>query len=134
MDKMTVEFSKFVSSLCLSIMLINAGAAWALQDCLMRGEEVGHVHWSNGELPFAGRVIDHPYKPDAKIHCPENHILNLSFGPASSIFRLEPLVENSAASLNADAPILIDGLLDGTILKSINPHWSPYLFLSKLRI
>jgi hypothetical protein len=131
---MTVKLPKFISSLCLSIILVSSGAAWALPDCLMRGEGVDHEHLSNGELPFAGRVIDHPHKPEAKIHCPDDHILKLSFGPVSSIFRLEPLVQDAAALLNADAPISIAAPFDWTILRSINPHLSPHLFLSKLRI
>lgn len=131
---MTVQLPRFVSSLCLSIILISSGVAAALQDCLMHRESVDHAHLAIGGVPNAAEVINHLHKPEARIHCPENLILTFAFGPASSVFRLEPLVEDAAASLNNDTASGGNALFYRKIPRFINPHLSLHLFLSKLRI
>src|SRR5688572_14615496 len=88
--KMTVRLPRLISTLCLSIVLISSGTAWALRSCLIDGEALGHAHSSNDEVPSSGGAIEHQHKPVSRVHYPDyNLIKQLSFGPVSSVFRLE---------------------------------------------
>ena len=132
---MTVRLPRFISTLCLSIVLISSGTAWALQNCLMDVEALEHAHISNDEFPGSSGAIEHQRKPASKVHCHEYNFLRLlSLGTVSSVFRLGPSSEEIDAFLTA-APMFISGeFSDHTLTRSIKPHRSPHLFLPKLRI
>jgi hypothetical protein len=131
---MTVPLPKFISTLCLSIVLISSGTAWALQNCLIDSELAEHVHVTAAELPAASSNSTHHHSPHGRIHCLENNIATLSFGPLSALFRLEPASDNGGAFLNFRAPGSIRTRFAWTLRLSIGPHLSPHLTLSKLRI
>jgi hypothetical protein len=130
---MTVRLPKFISTLCLSIVLISSGTAWALQNCLMDNESAEHVHIAAGEFPAASSDTTRHNRTHGRIHCPENNIATLSFGPASPLFRLEP-PDDGGGFLNSYAPASIATRLTRTIRPSIGPYLSPELIFSKLRI
>ena len=131
---MNVPLRKSILVFCLTVVLVSAGTAWALQQCLMRSESVEHVHVVAGELPTSGLDSAHHHKPHARIHCPENKIPKLSFGPASSTFRLEPPNDTSGALVHARAPTSMAASFAWTVRLSIGAHLSPLIFISKLRI
>jgi hypothetical protein len=128
---MTVPIPKFIAIVCLSIVLIGSGTAWALQNCLLGGEAVEHAHTSNGELREGSGAIEHPHAPVSKLHCPEYDFLKqLSLGPVSSVFRLEPPDRISDAL--ATSSTIIE-FFDWTG-RSIKPHLLTHLYPSELRI
>ena len=132
---MTVRLPRLISTFCLSIVLISSGTAWALRSCLIDGEAVEHAHSSNDEVPSSSGAIKHQHKPASRVHCPDYNLLKqLSFGPVSSVFRLEPPDPHTDA-LSTPSTITTGGEFFGlAVLRSIKPHLSPHLFLSKLRI
>lgn len=131
---MTVPLPKFVAIICLSIVLIGSGTAWALQTCLLGGESVEHTHISNAEMATGDSAIENHHKPASKVHCPEYDFLKqLSLGPVSSVFRLEP-PDRDTNALATPNTIATSGEFFDWTRRSIKPHLSPHLFLSKLRI
>lgn len=96
--------AKFVSMLCLSLIVVNSGVAWALYQCSTENDRKDHMH-GQGESPATGgngaysplaAAIEQRHEPLSRIHCPESPILKLAFGAASSGFRLEPPKEDAA--------------------------------------
>lgn len=131
---MTIPLPKFISMLCLSMVLISSGTAWALQNCLLGSESAEHVHVAQGELPSATSNSAHHHRPSGRIHCPEHDIATLSFGPLSSLFRLDPPDDSGGTFLISRGPASMAARFAWTVQRSIRPHLSPHLTLSKLRI
>jgi hypothetical protein len=140
---------KAFGTACMVLVLVSSGAAWALQHCLLDSEAVNHVHIAHSESANPGRngmystlaaAIERRHQPVSRIHCPENHILKFSFGPASSVFRLEPPKKANmkaippTALVNASTSATNAALLDWSVWLSTTPRISPHLFFSKLRI
>ena len=133
--KMTIRLPRLIPTLCLSIVLISSGTAWALRSCLIDGEAVEHAQSFNDEVPSRSGAIEHQHKPASKVHCPEYTLLKqLLFGPVSSIFRLEPPDRDTDARTTPSTITTGGEFFDLTVRRSIKPHLSPHLFLSKLRI
>ena len=130
---MTIPLPKFISTLCLSMVLISSGTAWALQNCLLGSESSEHVHVAQSELPSDTSNSAHHHRPSGRIHCPEHDIATLSFGPLSSLFRLDP-PDDSGTFLISRRPASMAARFSWTAQLSIRPHLSPHLTLSKLRI
>ena len=139
---MKMPLLKLFGIVWLALMFVNSGAAWALQRCLGDIEATEHAHIFANEMGNAPRNVAYPavaaieqrHQPLSRIHCPENHISRLSFGPASSVFRLDAPKE---AQVKAIPPAAL--LTTSTSISNGNPvDWnvwlSPHLVLSKLRI
>jgi hypothetical protein len=130
---MTTRLLKIILALCVSMVLISTGAAWALQNCLMGSESAEQLHVAPAELPESSNSTHH-HRPPGRIHCPENKIATVSFGPLSAPFRLEPPDDGGGAFLNSRAAGVLPLRFASTGRLSIRPHSSPHLTLSKLRI
>ena len=131
---MTIPLPKFISTLCLAMVLISSGTAWALQNCLIGSESAEHVNVAQGELPSTTSNSAHHHRPFGRIHCPEHDIATLSFGPLSSLFRLIPPDNGGGTVLISRGPPSMAARFAWTVQLSIRPHLSPHLTLSKLRI
>ena len=133
--KMAVPLLKFISTICLSIVLIGSGAAWALQHCRADSKSAEHAHIAlTGELLAPNSNSTDHHRPHGRIHCPDHDIATLSFGPLSSLFRLQPPNDNGVAFLNSRLPALVATRFAWILRISVRPHLSPHLILSKLRI
>jgi len=135
---MNISLGKLFATAFMAAMLVSSGTAWALQNCTLAREAADHAHVLHDQSAGTAGPLDHHHRPSPRIHCPEYHILNASFGTASSAFRLGPPKEDSvkmfpvAVSLNGSEGIL-NGF-DQNCRASLLPHLPSHLFLSRLRI
>jgi len=135
---MNISLSKLFATAFMAAMLVGSGVAWALQNCIFAGEAADHAHVLHDQSAGTAAPLEHHHRPSPRIHCPEYHILNASFGTASSAFRLDPPKEDTvkmfpaAVSLNGS-----EGILNGfgqNCRAPLLPHLPSHLFLARLRI
>jgi len=145
------RFLKSFGTICLSILLLYSGVAWALGNCLSESGSVDTDHRPRQEYgavtseradPSTGLAAHLPHRPSGKIHCLDSHDLTrLIVGPSSAL-RLKPfgsgvLVKSfRAAGLASSSEARIAGLvaLDWFPPFSLPVSSSRHLFLSVLRI
>ena len=139
--------AKFVSMLCLSLILVNAGVAWALHHCSTDRDLGDHIRAQsespatdgNSAYPPLAATIEQRHEALSRIHCPETPILKLAFGAASSGFRLESPKEDAANAvfltnlLNTGTSTVSGSLLESARLL-FERRLSPHLFLPRFRI
>jgi hypothetical protein len=146
---MKTSFLKLLR-LSLALLLINAGAAWALQRCRTDAEAGEHIHpTTKGETGHAesqvtdvppASIVDHQHEAATVVHCAQTHIIKLSFGLGASAPRLDPPKESwafpSTLSAWANDPISRSKSSFGCPLDLplVSPHLSPHLFFAKIRI
>jgi hypothetical protein len=128
---MTFSSAKTVGILALSVILTNSGVAWALSRCL--DSVVSSRAHSSSTV-----AIEHRHQPPSRIHCTETQILKLDFGPASSVFRLDSSKNVNLIRAFLAAPLTdTAGTSNASLPESVylaEPHLSPHLLISKLRI
>jgi hypothetical protein len=135
---MNISLGKLFATAFMAAMLVSSGTAWALQNCTFAREAADHAHVLHDQSADRLTPVEHPQHPVARIHCPENHMLNVSLGVTSSAFRLDPPKEDSvkmfpvAVSLNGSEGIL-NGF-DQNCRAPLLPHLPSHLFLARLRI
>jgi hypothetical protein len=92
---MSVKLIKTTGIICLSILLLFSGVAWALQNCL--GEAIRHGADEHAESAIAttegfelilATFLHSPHQPREKVHCVESRHLMGTMGQPSSVFRL----------------------------------------------
>ena len=145
---MNLSSAKIIAILGLSIILTNAGVAWALQHCLGDSESADHIHpvQTASALATSNRAYSSPavavelrQQPSSRIHCTESPVLKLWLG-VPSIFRLEVPKDDvvhaflPAALLNATASPSTGRGVPASIQLSVKPRLSPHLSIPRLRI
>jgi len=148
---MSGQFPKTVGTICLSILLLYSGVAWALQNCLGAGKAIGHARAdhdesaaiSNGASPSLAPFLHSNHRLVERVHCLDSHHRIGPMGQPSSVFRLAPsdegtalkfsLLTRSASSRETKASWL-SALFERFLQSSSPPGLSRYLLLSVLRI
>ena len=101
--KMSVKLIKMTGIICLSILLLFTGVAWALQNCLV--EAIRHAPGEHAESaiaspegidPILARLLHSHHQPREKVHCVESRHLMGTMGQPSSVFRLAPSAETGS--------------------------------------
>jgi hypothetical protein len=147
---MIARLRKSLGTIFLSVLLVNSGVAWALDDCSGDGERIGHEH-----VPHEQSVVGAPAANDAestplslrypettRLHCLNSHYANGLDAVAATAFRWEkptksvvfkaPLSYGSVLSNETNA--WLASLLDWLSSSSPPVSFSRYLLLSVLRI
>jgi len=145
---MNLSSAKIIAILGLSIILTNSGVAWALQHCLTDNEAGDYIHLaltasarptSKREYSAPAVVVEHRHQAASRIHCTENPVLKLWFGPVANVFRLEPPRDDALSAflpdelLNASASALT-GSVPVPIHLLVTLRLSPHLFFPRFRI
>jgi recombinational DNA repair protein (RecF pathway) len=147
---MIAQCRKSLGTIFLSVLLINSGVAWALDDCSGDGERIGHEHVSHEEsvvgAPAANAAtptpLSLPHPETTRLHCLNSHYATGLDAVTATAFRLENLKKSvvfktphscrlvSSSEANSFLAPLLDWLSSSSPLDSS----SRYLFLSVLRI
>ena len=132
---MNISLGKLFATAFMAAMLVGSGVAWALQNCTFAGEAPDHAHVLHDQSADRLTPVEHPQHPLARIHCPENHALNVSLGVTSSAFRLQlPDHDLPGEGLPATERSSNEPLVARAIRSASGPPLSVYLSLLRLRI
>lgn len=115
---MRSRFLKSLGMLCLSILLLYSGVAWALENCQEEGDASGEERAGFGEMRTAGvdpafgllaSPLNPNHQPITRIHCLVEHY---HVGPMAQI-SLE-----SCLNCLGDGVLLITSPIDGSVSSS----------------
>jgi hypothetical protein len=147
---MIARLRKSLGTIFLSVLFVNSGVAWALDDCSGDGDRIGHDHLSHEESVVgaltandaASAPLSLPRSEPTRLHCPNSHYATGLDVVTATAFRFENLQKSvvfktpySCRSLSSnEANTFLAPLLNW--LSSFFPpdSSSRYLFLSALRI
>lgn len=89
---MTARWAKGLGALILSAMILHAGVAWTLENCL-NDNDVHRKESVSYEGSLTSRALANPHNTTAVIHCSTLHYaIDLRAEP-STVFRLTRLVQ-----------------------------------------
>jgi len=96
---MIARLRKSLGTIFLSVLLVNSGVAWALDDCSWDGERIGHEHVSHEQsvvgVPAANDAastpLSLPHPETTRLHCLNSHYATGLDAVTATAFRLEDL-------------------------------------------
>jgi recombinational DNA repair protein (RecF pathway) len=147
---MIARCRKSLGTIFLSVLLINSGVAWALDDCSGDGERIGHKHVSHEQSVVgapaandaASAPLSLPHPETTRLHCLNSHYAIGLDAVAATAFQLEDLKKSVVfkaplsyqSVLSNETKAWLTSLLDWLPSSSSPGSSSRYLFLSVLRI
>jgi recombinational DNA repair protein (RecF pathway) len=147
---MIARLRKSLGTIFLSVLLVNSGVAWALDDCSGDGERIGHEHVSHEE-PLVGVAeasdaaltpLSVPHPETTRLHCLSSHYATGLDAVTATAFRLEDLKKSVVfkaplsygSVLSNETNAWLASLLDWLTSSFPPDSFSRYLLLSVLRI